>query len=398
MAKLKKIGYGYVFLLFFVLSLTSASYRLEIDPPMENENNSLDLEAPNLRTSDYWDDVSHIWVDGNWSDAATLDWIQDGAGTWNDPYRIENLTMNVGNTGSGIYIANTTEYFIIKNCTIYLSGTAPYDAAIRLFNATNGIIESCDLNNNWMGINLDESDNITIRDNNIYENIQMGIRVYKSDENRIYDNLVTDDGIYGIFLNAGADENRIYENTITKNTGTTYGYGIFFSASCKRNTIHSNEISQNKQGIRLRQYCSDNVFTENNLKGNSLYGVVLFNNSGYLCENNTFLKNYFETTGGVNVVDNGTDNKWDNGEIGNYWHDYEGKDEDDDGIGDDPYAISGTANAIDNYPIWDDGDEKKEKDDTDDEGPAIPGFPFGFLMGIMSLSVLGLIMLRKFKK
>lgn len=42
-------------------------------------------------------------------------------------------------------------------------------------------------------------------------------------------------------------------------------------------------------------------------------------------------------------------NKWDNGSIGNYWSDYEGKDENYDGIGDTPYKID--EDSMDNFPL-----------------------------------------------
>jgi len=54
----------------------------------------------------------------------------------------------------------------------------------------------------------------------------------------------------------------------------------------------------------------------------------------------------------LNAADNGTNNQWDNGTIGNYWADYIGVDTNDDGIGDTPYNIQGSAGSQDNYPIW----------------------------------------------
>ena len=68
---------------------------------------------------------------------------------------------------------------------------------------------------------------------------------------------------------------------------------------------------------------------------------------------------YWEYLYNISAMDNGTLNYWDNGEIGNYWDDYDGVDADNDGIGDTPFNITGSAGSIDNYPIW----EEKAKDD-----------------------------------
>ena len=50
-------------------------------------------------------------------------------------------------------------------------------------------------------------------------------------------------------------------------------------------------------------------------------------------------------------------NYWNNIKIGNYWDDYLGDDLDDDGIGDSPYLISGSAGLLDFLPIFSDKEE-----------------------------------------
>ena len=399
MAKLKKIGYGYVFLLFFVLSLTSASYRLEIDPPMENENNSLDKEELNPRSANYWNNIDFIHIDGNWSDASRdLPWVQ-GDGNWSNPFRIENVTIDASGLTSNnpLWIRNTNEYFIIKNCTILNCGHINgEDGGITLEWAHNGTITGCNFTDNYESIDINLSNNISIIDNDLIgKGIGTGINVRNCQDCKILNNRISNMEYRGLFLQQSSEHNQIRGNTISNTHRAGQGNGITIQDS-HNNAIEQNTLKENDNGIAFTGSASFNNITGNEIEDNEKLGALAELNT----QNNTFHSNQFNNPGsGVkNAVDNGTDNKWDNGEIGNYWHDYEGKDEDDDGIGDDPYAISGTANAIDNYPIWDDGDEKEEKDDTDDEVPAIPGFPFGFLMGIMSLSVLGLIILRKFKK
>jgi nitrous oxidase accessory protein NosD len=43
-------------------------------------------------------------------------------------------------------------------------------------------------------------------------------------------------------------------------------------------------------------------------------------------------------------------NKWDNGSIGNYWDDYNYPDQNNNGIGDEPYWIEGEV-MVDIYPL-----------------------------------------------
>ncbi len=95
---------------------------------------------------------------------------------------------------------------------------------------------------------------------------------------------------------------------------------------------------------------------------------------------NEFAKN------GKNAVDDGINNYWDDGTLGNYWDDYNGKDENDDGIGDTPYPISGGAGSVDRFPIWDDDPNKENGDDDDSEkSKPIQAIPFGnyFLVALV---------------
>lgn len=60
---------------------------------------------------------------------------------------------------------------------------------------------------------------------------------------------------------------------------------------------------------------------------------------------------YFANPSGINAEDNGNLNVWDNGVIGNFWHDYVGTDGNGNGIGDTPYNVSGSSNSKDNFPL-----------------------------------------------
>lgn len=104
---------------------------------------------------------------------------------------------------------------------------------------------------------------------------------------------------------------------------------------------------------------NSSIFKDNTFIDNTYHGIkLLLGSSLNLIYNNEFIDN---NGGGIQAYDNGTNNQWDNGAIGNYWSDYSGADANDDGIGDTPYNITGVAGSADRYPIWDDGPEPAEK-------------------------------------
>jgi parallel beta-helix repeat protein len=160
----------------------------------------------------------------------------------------------------------------------------------------------------------------TVIDNNIINDNKFGIDLYKSENTRISNNLIINqnrcDGIYVSF----SSNNIISNNIISDNNG----YGIIFTESTN-NIIFENSISNNNWGGLTIQ-------DENNI-GNLIYHNNFFNNK----------------------PDNSWDvglNYWNNSYPigGNFWDDYIGIDENDDGIGDTPYYITGGDN-MDNYPI-----------------------------------------------
>ena len=126
-----------------------------------------------------------IHIDGsianNWSwTAGNESWCY-GEGTWENPYIIENVTVNCGGTGSGILIENSdTDYFIVRNCTVYNSGSGLGSAGINLDNTNNGVLTTNNCSNNNAGgiILFNDCDNNTISGNTANDNNWFGIYLY----------------------------------------------------------------------------------------------------------------------------------------------------------------------------------------------------------------------------
>lgn len=379
-----------------------------------------------LDTSDSWNLPFKIIIDGNWSQTRdTYDWC-DGSGILADPFVIENVTINGQNSGIGIIIQNTNDYFIINNCTFYNSTTG-----MRLINVNYGTINNCSVyDNDDNGMYLDQCSNNTISNCSVYENGHYGIlidedcysnlvqdndfkdnqyeglRLYQycdynlifnntfigdklrlvkyHDHNRIEDNILTGGSIVlsdWCFNNTisnnyltgtssqiyvqGSSNNTLqnnmiqygigihikggYYNRIINNTSNHNERGIELTTNTDYNQIINNTFQNNQIGMRPGLNSDENIIVGNFVKGNNL-GIEIYFSDDNLIYQNTFDNNR-------NAIGGGDNNKLDNGSIGNYWHDYDGIDDDDNGIGDTPYNITdgrggGRPDLQDRYPIW----------------------------------------------
>jgi len=114
-------------------------------------------------------------------------------------------------------------------------------------------------------------------------------------------------------------------------------------------------ITNGIKGIILEN-SSENIIKNNTIKDNN-YGIYIDN----ISVNNTIYQNNF-----INNIKNAYDlstNFWGYPSGGNYWDDYTGLDNDSDGLGDEPYNISG-GNSKDLYPLMEPITEKPDADFT----------------------------------
>ncbi|MFX1569597.1 MAG: nitrous oxide reductase family maturation protein NosD [Promethearchaeota archaeon] len=285
--------------------------------------------------------------DYTWAEAALEDWCS-GDGSFNNPYILENITIDANWLDNCILIEDSNnKYFTIRNCTVINSGTLfQAHAGIELLRSSNGTIEDniC-LNNLKWGIYLQtDCYNNTVQNNYIQNSSAAGIRVFESTHNIIFNNTILEGGPNdsdGITVDFNSEFNTIMNNTIT-----SHDYGIYIAVSSHNNTVISNKINGvNETGI----YCyTDNCIIKMNKVNGSLRGIWLSGDDSIIYGNRL-------TNNNENGRDNGNNNVWYNGTLGNYWDDYTGFDWDEDGIGNTPYDIPGSSNSRDYYPIWDIG-------------------------------------------
>jgi parallel beta-helix repeat protein len=285
--------------------------------------------------------------------------------------------------GAGIYLSGR------KGVTIRNVNIRGFRQGIYAERLVNGQISGNRIEGNDLGIEL-----IISSYNEIYKNeikdCSYGIALDDSSYNEIYENEIKDCsyGIYlkdssnskvvgNTFINTGLFVIDSYQNTVKDNTvnGKPLVYlegvsdyvvkeaGQVILVRCRNirvenlnlsrttvgvelwetnnSIISRNRIEGNKLGIRLG-YSSYNKIYENEIKDCS-YGIYLGDSSNNTIFHNDFINNNIQVDG-INSL-----NLWDDGRSGNYWSDYEGPDENRDGIGDKPYIIDGRNR--DNYPL-----------------------------------------------
>jgi len=258
MKKLNSINYLILFILFsnftiFFLFFEFNNYRRineieEKDPQIKLNGNHLPIN-----------------ITGN-NDFTPSNGVSSGDGSYETPYIIKDLIIEVDYPQNCIFINNTDVYFKIQNCILKNSGPAIDKTAIRFNNVSYGLI----LNNtiNLAGIFLIDSHNNSISGNNFTNN--SGIFLSTSINNTISNNIITNCTTIHLLL---SDNNKILNNYIQNCT-----WGIKFQNS------------------------SDNIIIGNEIYDCQYYGIGIWSKSN----NTQIIENYIYNNGnktGVNQID-----------------------------------------------------------------------------------------------
>jgi len=265
------------------------------------------------------------------------------------------------------------------------------NAGVTLSGRKNVTIKNVDIRNYVMSVWLQQSTNNTISDNRMLT--AFNVILDSSSNNQITGNSITgqDTGYgYGVQVNSGSSKNTILGNSFTdtgigvrieggdynlisenyfirggtsvlvrgdyniisKNNMADGTGGISVTGPGSYNTIFGNNITgKTKCGIKIYHGSSNTVYE--NYVANSAVGVKLGFDHEFpdrKVENNIFYHNNFvNNTQYVFIGYVPDSNFWNNGEKGNYWSNYNGTDDNGDGIGDTPYVID--ENNQDNYPL-----------------------------------------------
>jgi len=162
-------------------------------------------------------------------------------------------------------------------------------------------------------------------------------------------NLNRQDATKGIIL-VNTTDSEITQNTLESNLIGIYLYGAY------GNIVSENQIRNCVSGLQIFTNKA-NIIMKNNFENNEC-GIFLEGSAQKIYHNN-FVNNQKHVNAqefsplAFHVRPPNGEYVWDNGypSGGNYWSDYTGKDENNDGIGDTPYIVSQYFNNTDNYPL-----------------------------------------------
>jgi nitrous oxidase accessory protein len=312
-------------------------------------------------------------------------------GTYSGPVVIDKpMTIDgqgqvtIDNGGKGTVVLLDTDGATVKDLHLTNSGESAndIDSGVQVRGNYNvikdNVIDDC-----LFGVDLQQSKNNIIRRNTISSKTKFGlgqrgdsVRLWYSFNNKITDNITNNVRDMVVWYSA--------DNTIARNTASNSRYSLHFMYS-RYNLVEDNVYNNNTVGIFLMY--SDGVIVRNNkithAAGPTGIGIGFKETSDLIIENNQILycasglyidvspfqpdttnqfsnnliayngigirflndwhsnifkKNQFSgNLTQIIVSGRGTANRntWE----GNYWSDYEGFDEDDDGVGDKPYEL-----------------------------------------------------------
>lgn len=189
-----------------------------------------------------------------------------GDGSASNPWVIENLEVNgTVNTTYCIEISLTSDYFILRNCTLRNASRG-----LDLIGVSNAIIYNNTITNNSVGICALSSANNRIEGNN-FTNNKYGLEyptvlvpIPLSENDIVSANRFESNG-YGIYI-AWAENITVVSNSLLNNT-----YGIYVYDSATNLKFHNNTLLGDGISLEYSEWHSITIDASNTVNGRSVH-------------------------------------------------------------------------------------------------------------------------------
>jgi len=245
---------------------------------------------------------------------------------------------------------------------LIIKGSGPKDPGMAVFSNRNTIAGNEFSHEGKDGLLMQRASNNLIADNLLAYNGRNGIFLQESNNNILRNNTASYNSNAGILLEKSSS------NTLEGNVASKNKDGIQLDQSGANSLLKNMPISNSRDGIGLQESYANNLIgnnasydyngmrltrsAENRLQENFVgfcqqNGIRLVQSSGNTLWQNTLTENLLD------AYDDGDSNRWydPEGKVGNYYSGFRNcSDADNDGICDQPYAISG-GQGIDRYPL-----------------------------------------------
>ena len=181
--------------------------------------------------------------------------------------RIENV--NASNNGVGIDLDESSNNTLINNEVLFNSGSGIY----LWDSSNNNIMNNNASNNGFTGISLKITRYNKLMNNTVNSNDMFGIRLYNSFYTQIVNNVANSNNHSGIYI-GGEEMSSSWYNYIINNTIQLNRWNGVCLDGARYNAIKKNNISKSHDGILLID-ANYNVIANNNIKSNNETGIKL---------------------------------------------------------------------------------------------------------------------------
>jgi len=254
---------------------------------------------------------------------------------------LNNVVTYCGHVCIGAYTSNLK----ISNNIVAGYNVSPMHAQQRGIDLDGN---NCVISNNtatnclYKGFFIFNSQNFVVTNNTSTNHGSYGYEFGTASYGSFTNNIGSFNGKDGVYASGGGVNNIIFSNNTLSNNGRA---GIILDSGPTDNMISKNVFNSNAYGVFFQSAATTaNTAMQNEISNNLVTGLIS-TGSGNLIYHNNFRNNPTQAS-----QQSGVDNWYSSSLLeGNYWSDYTGTDNNNDGKGETPYAVG--SNVFDNYPL-----------------------------------------------